>query len=154
MLELDPKYRQVALAVKDNFRYGDIVAYTWLYTQFKFEEPQDGCKVSEYQDFQLQKMTAFHGLTEECLKRHEILLVNVRTVGFRLAHPMEHAEIAMGGLSKALHKSFRTATNQLAHTNVALLSHKEKRRRDEAIGKIGALTCFARVRRITDLDEE
>lgn len=154
MLDLDPKYRQVSMALADAFRYGDIVPYEWLYRQFGFSVPEDGCKFSEFQEFQLTKMTAFHGLVEECLSEHKLLLVCVRTVGYRVAHPKEHTAIAMDGLSKALHKGFKVATKRLINSKDDMLNQDDKRKRDDAIGKLGALACFAKVRKLTELDEE
>jgi hypothetical protein len=46
------------------------------------------------------------------------------------------------------------ATKRLINSKDDMLNQDDKRKRDDAIGKLGALACFAKVRKLTELDEE
>jgi hypothetical protein len=89
---------------------------------------------------QWEVLRRFDMFKTEMLEEHQMLLVNVRGQGYRIANPNEHAELAATTFTDDLGKAARKASNSLKHTNRDMLTAAEAARHAEVEVRIAGLT--------------
>lgn len=138
---------EVAQQAADIFKYGDMIPHSWILNAFRLEIPEEGTR-EMFRKAQFEVLSYTEGFKEDLLERHKMYLKNVRGEGYLVIKPAEQTDTAMEALRDGVRTNIRKAMNALTNVNEALLTIEEMRYRDEATGKIAALSVFSKNRLI------
>ena len=93
--------------------------------------------------FNLQRVAVLSEVRDELLREHKMLLINVRTEGYKVIHPSEQTDHALYAGAKDLKRAFTRMDERLTHVNRPMLTPEERARNDIARAKIAALQTLA-----------
>jgi len=147
LLILDNPAERAAREAMRLFNYGDTIPKDWLLEKFQIEYPEQGTR-EEFEQVSFALLGAMSEFTE-ILKENNMILRNMRSVGWQIVTPAQQTEFAMQELGKDLKKSVKKAKERLTCIRLEQLSDKEKKRNAEALNNIAALTAFNKDRKLT-----
>lgn len=127
------------------FNYGDIIPHSWILNAFKLEIPAEGT-LDAFRKIQFEILGYTEKFKDDLLARHKMYLKNVRGEGYLVIKPADQTDTAMDALRVGVRANIQKAMTALTNVNEALLSMEEMRYRDEATGKIAALSVFSKNR--------
>jgi len=127
------------------FSYGDMIPHSWILNAFKLEMPTEGT-LDAFRKIQFEILGYTERFKDDLLARHKMYLKNVRGEGYLVIKPAEQTDTVMDALRVGVRTNIQKAMTALTNVNEALLSMEEMRYRDEATGKIAALSVFSKNR--------
>jgi len=136
---------EVAAQAAKVFSYGDMIPHSWILNAFKLEIPTQGT-LDSFRKVQFEILSYTEKFKDELLGVHKMYLKNVRGEGYLVIKPAEQTDTAMDALRTGVRANVQKALTALTNVNEALLSMEEMRYRDEATGKIAALSVFSKNR--------
>ena len=145
LVTLDKVYVSAALAAVEEFTYGDTIGKDWLLAKFGLTQPIEGTK-KDFDTFAFDFLQNVEGFRGVLLEEHKMHLLNVRGVGYQIVPPKAQTKVAMDRLKEKVSAEIKRAVTVLQNTNESLLSLDQIQEKDEAIGKVAAITAFNRQR--------
>ena len=142
-LHLDKTWIIAGDLIFQTYSYGSVVKKEWLMSHFKLVEPKLG-NAKTFEKFAFRYMECVEGLKKYMLEEYQMLLISKRGEGYLIVLPEHQVEVAMDTLKKSVITEINRAVHTLQNINESRISLNSKRERDEAIGKIAALTAFSR----------
>ncbi|MDD2885290.1 MAG: hypothetical protein PHT48_09630 [Dechloromonas sp.] len=144
---LDKIYITAAKNAAEQFDYGQTISKRWLMNQFAIEEPEHGTR-KDFEAFAFEYLQNVEGFKDEMLKTHRMQLANVRGKGYMILEPKQQTDFAMTRLKDQVRTEIKKAVDTLSYINEGLLTSEEIKHRDEAQGKIAAISAFHKIKRI------
>jgi hypothetical protein len=144
---LDKVYIEAANIAAKSFVYGEVIPKAWLIQKFMLTEPEHGTR-KDFEAFAFDYMQNVEGFREVMLKEHRMHLSSVRGKGYLITKPQQQTDVAMERLRGSVRSEIKRAVDTLTYVNEELLSMEDIRKRDEAHGKIAAITAFHRQKRV------
>ena len=139
---LDCPVQRTLIKITENYTYGDMIKHSWLYEHLEIEFPQFGEK-HEFEAPMFKYMSYLQALQDMLLREHQMYLMNSKGYGYRIVKPGEQADVAMSRFREKIRKETNKAMEALTYINTKLLTDDQIKRKDEAIGKVAALSAFS-----------
>lgn len=140
---LFPMWKQAVQDAKEQFTYGDMITMDWLNQAFGIKRLERGT-AEEFQKQQFDFLAAMDAFRDQLLEEHRMALSNVRGQGYRVLEPKEQTEFAMSEMRRRVRGEIRKAASRLHYVEHTLLSDDERKRNNDAMGKLAALQSFTR----------
>jgi hypothetical protein len=142
-LKKEPIYLQAVDDATTRFTYGDVIPIKWLHDNLNIKIP-DVASAQVFQEMQFAFLSRFDSFRQEMLESHKMLLVNVRSEGYKICEPEVQTDTAMKKLKKKLSKELSRAETAMSYIRFSLLSDEAKRANVEALAKLSAIKQMSR----------
>ena len=135
-LKLHPIWKQAALEAVSEFDYGDVIPLTWIREHLEIEEPEGLMTMERHRELSFDLLSKVDGFRTEMLENHKRMTVNVRSVGYKVVHPVDQTDAAMKRFQREFYKSWSNAMSNLIHINDSMISLEDARANAEAKAKL------------------
>lgn len=130
-LKLNDESKQLVLDILSGFTFGDTIPHSWIDNQLQLDDPAsiNGVQANEQA---MHKMCVLDKAKDMLLINHQIHIVNVRGVGYKLVEPKEQTDVVMKNFSKKIKGTLRKTHKGLTNIRTSHLSHTERQRNVDA----------------------
>lgn len=111
---LFPIELQVAKDAHEQFEYGDMITFSWIYDAFNMHPPKSGT-MEEIKEYHFKFLSAVERFKETLLIDHHKMLVNVRGDGYRVLKPEEQTAYVSAKWRQRIVKECTKSMKQLMH---------------------------------------
>ncbi len=140
-----PLWKQAVEDIVEDYDYGDVINLDWFYDSFGTLPPEKGT-LEEFKAFQLDFLANIENVKNELLEEHDMMLVSVRGVGYRIVKPKEQVKIAWEKLKYDVVKALSKGERRIVNINTEMISKEQRQERTEKLAKISQLKTFQRKR--------
>lgn len=133
-----------AKKIAEQFNYGALVNFNWLSFNSGLDIPPDGSLCYEdVKQYQFAFLSFIESLKDILLTKHQMLLVNERGIGYRIAEPSQQTEIGLEVMQRHLEKGFHYAKRALTHVKRERLSSRDRQANNDALAMVGRMRQMA-----------
>lgn len=133
--------------LRQGFSDGEILTHDWLFAALLLKKPDNETPYRDAKRIEILFLQRFQKFQRHLLEEHQIDLVSVTGVGYRITPPQEQTESATDQMMKDLRKAIRKGTMRVANVDHSKLSAEERKENIDALAKISRLRSNMRGRR-------
>ncbi len=114
------------LSIKSSHGYGFLISHEEITRLVGLTKPVGKCEYTEFQSFELDRLSRIDTLIKELLTTHKLCLSNVTGQGYRVLHPDTQVSKEPARLEKLAFKQLVKADKVLANVQEEMLSTEGK----------------------------